>query len=51
MKKFWSVITVIVTVFAAMASLAVNPNSSAQADSNNKKVLVVYFSANISDRR
>lgn len=44
MKKFWSIITVIVTVFAAVASFAVNPNSSAQAASNNKKVLVVYFS-------
>ena len=31
MKKFWSVITVIVTVFAAVASFAVNSNSSAQA--------------------
>lgn len=38
MKKFWSVITVIVTVFAVVASFAVNPNSSAQAASNNKKV-------------
>ena len=41
MKKFWSVITVIVTIFAAVASFA---NSSAKAASNNKKVLVVYFS-------
>lgn len=44
MKKFWSIITVIVTVFAAVASYAINPNSSAKAASNNKKVLVVYFS-------
>lgn len=44
MKKFWSIITVIITVFAAVASFAINPNSSAKAASNNKKVLVVYFS-------
>lgn len=44
MKKFWSIITVIVTVFATVASIAVKPNSSAQAATNHKKVLVVYFS-------
>lgn len=44
MKKFWSILTVIVTVFAAVASFAVSPNNSVKAASNNKKVLVVYFS-------
>lgn len=44
MKKWWSIVAVIVTVFAAVVSFAVNPNSSAQAASNKQKVLVVYFS-------
>lgn len=43
MKKLWSIITVVVTVLAAVIGLVATPNNTAKAASN-KKVLVVYFS-------
>lgn len=44
MKKFWSIIAVITTAVAAIVGFSLSASNQVNAASNNKKVLVVYFS-------
>ncbi len=44
MKKIWSILTLALTALLAVAAFNFNPSQRAAAASNNKKVLVVYFS-------